>query len=190
QSIRKDLNLSMEQFAFLMGCTRQSLHNWDRSDRNSPQSRMADLLMKLIRESWHTGKTDVVRFLVDQAREVGISIQLGDQAMRQEPIRLEARRMPWSADRSPMLQLAAETDHKSEIVALVKDDDTKGVLSYDFRTASLELKFVRDVGFDRFHVELHFNDGQIEKAQFVTVKDGRMRLLSPTQRSENDVTSV
>src|ERR1700735_3696204 len=40
RELHKQLGLSMEQFSILLGCTRQSLHNWQRIDRFSPQSRM------------------------------------------------------------------------------------------------------------------------------------------------------
>ncbi len=75
QEIRKSLSLTMEQFAFLLGCTRQSLYNWERADRSSPQSRMADLLMKLVRESSERAEVHVLRFLIQDAKQFGVTIQ-------------------------------------------------------------------------------------------------------------------
>jgi len=51
RDLHQQLGLSMEQFAILLGCTRQSLYNWERANRGAPQSRMADVFMRLIRES-------------------------------------------------------------------------------------------------------------------------------------------
>jgi putative zinc finger/helix-turn-helix YgiT family protein len=53
--LRTDLSLSMEDFARLIGCTRQSLSSWEKRNRTSAPSRMADLLMKLVRQSLYTG---------------------------------------------------------------------------------------------------------------------------------------
>lgn len=67
--LRTALGLSMEDFARLIGCTRQSISAWERPDRASPPSRAADLLMKLVRESFHAGPVDVLSFLLDEARK-------------------------------------------------------------------------------------------------------------------------
>ncbi len=77
QGLHKSLDLTMEQFAFLLGCTRQSIYNWERPDRTRPQTRMADLLMKLVRESQVKGQVDVLRFLIQDASLFGIRIDLG-----------------------------------------------------------------------------------------------------------------
>jgi len=74
RELRQRLGLSMEQFAILMGCTRQSLYNWERADRLSPQSRMADLFMRLIRESHSQGQIDVSSFLRGEAQNAGFSL--------------------------------------------------------------------------------------------------------------------
>src|SRR5712691_1129742 len=57
--LRKALNLSMEDFARLIGSTRQSLSMSEKEDRVSPPLRTADLLMKLVRQSLHAGSVDV-----------------------------------------------------------------------------------------------------------------------------------
>lgn len=74
--IRKDLSLSMEKFANLIGCTRQSIYNWENIDRKIPQSRMVDLIITLIKENIYKGKINVVEFLVKEAKKVGIDIKL------------------------------------------------------------------------------------------------------------------
>ncbi|MBT3363381.1 MAG: hypothetical protein HN929_09450 [Chloroflexi bacterium] len=78
--IRKQLDLSMEQFAFLIGCTRQSLHNWGKKNRSQPQSRTADLMMKLVYKSQIEGQIDVTGFLIEEAQKLGITIILSQKA--------------------------------------------------------------------------------------------------------------
>lgn len=73
--LRKTLGLSMEDFARLIGCTRQSIYNWERSDRTSPPSRMADLLLKLVRQSREDGPVDVLAFLLEEAKKWGVVIE-------------------------------------------------------------------------------------------------------------------
>lgn len=74
RDLRKQLGLSMEQFAILLGCTRQSLYNWERTDRSSPQSRMADLFMRLVREAQSRGRINVRSFLTGEAAKLGFQL--------------------------------------------------------------------------------------------------------------------
>lgn len=69
QEVWKSLGLSMEQFAALVGCTRQSLYNWGRPDSTIRQSRMADLMLRLVKESAKTGNVDVLNFLSREAEK-------------------------------------------------------------------------------------------------------------------------
>ncbi|HXH09649.1 MAG TPA: type II TA system antitoxin MqsA family protein [Alphaproteobacteria bacterium] len=90
--LRTSLGLSMEDFARLIGCTRQSISTWERPDRSAPPSRMADLLMKLLRESLRVGAIDVLPFLLGEAQKWGMVIEVqrpsmnsaGDAAMPQD----------------------------------------------------------------------------------------------------------
>lgn len=66
----------MEDFARLIGCTRQSIYNWEKVDRASPPSRMADLLMKLVRQSLHSEMVDVLTFLLEEAKKWGVVIEV------------------------------------------------------------------------------------------------------------------
>jgi putative zinc finger/helix-turn-helix YgiT family protein len=65
--LRGALGLQVMQFARLLGTTRQSVYNWERENRTAPQLRLADLLLKLIREYRTNGAVDVVEFLRTQA---------------------------------------------------------------------------------------------------------------------------
>jgi len=68
--IREALRLSISDFASLLGCTRQTVYNWEREDRNTPQLRMADLLIRLVAESLSKGRIDVVRFLRERTGQI------------------------------------------------------------------------------------------------------------------------
>jgi len=74
--IRNQIGLSMEDFARLIGCTRQSIYNWEKKERNTPPSRMADLLMKLVRESYTKNQVDVISLLLNETNRLGFSIEL------------------------------------------------------------------------------------------------------------------
>jgi len=65
--LRKQLGLSIKDFALLIGTTLQPLSHWELEDRQSPQSRTTDLLMRLIKKSLDEGKVDVLDFLSKQA---------------------------------------------------------------------------------------------------------------------------
>jgi putative zinc finger/helix-turn-helix YgiT family protein len=82
EELRKALSLSIEDFAYLIGCTRQSIYNWERKDREKPQSRMADLIMKLVRHSFYYGKVDVINFLVEEAKKLGITMEIRKDSRR------------------------------------------------------------------------------------------------------------
>jgi putative zinc finger/helix-turn-helix YgiT family protein len=80
--LRTSLGLSMEDFARLIGCTRQSISAWEKPDRSAPPSRMADLLMKLLKESLREGAIDVLPFLLGEAQKWGMVIELRRPSVR------------------------------------------------------------------------------------------------------------
>ncbi|HXM23633.1 MAG TPA: type II TA system antitoxin MqsA family protein [Terriglobales bacterium] len=65
--IRQKLDMSGGDFGLLLGCTRQTVYNWERPDRKAPQLRMADLLLRLVDRSVSEGAIDVLVFLRNQA---------------------------------------------------------------------------------------------------------------------------
>lgn len=75
-AIRKTLGLSMENFAYLIGCTRQSIYNWENKKRKIGQSRMADLIMKLINENIYKRNINILDFLISEAEKVDVQIKL------------------------------------------------------------------------------------------------------------------
>lgn len=74
--LRKDLGISMEDFARLIGSTRQSVSMWEKESRTTPPVRTAGLLMKLVRQSLSGGPVDVLPFLLGEARKWGVVIEL------------------------------------------------------------------------------------------------------------------
>ena len=76
KQLRKDLGISMEDFARLIGTTRQSVSMWEKESRTTPPVRTADLLMKLVRQSLAGEPVDVLPFLLNEARKWGVVIEL------------------------------------------------------------------------------------------------------------------
>ena len=76
RELRKSLGLSMEDFARLIGATRQSISTWEKERRSSPPLRTADLLMRIIQQSLSTEPVDILPFLLEEARKWGIVIQV------------------------------------------------------------------------------------------------------------------
>jgi putative zinc finger/helix-turn-helix YgiT family protein len=74
--LRKALGLSMEDFARLIGSTRQSISMWEKANRTYPPLRTAELLMKLVRQSLQSGPVDVLTFLLEEARKWGVIIEV------------------------------------------------------------------------------------------------------------------
>jgi len=77
RALRERLGLSVTDFAVLIGATRQSVHHWEREGRESEPGRMADLMMRLVREAATRGKDfDVLEFLVKRAEAEGRKVDL------------------------------------------------------------------------------------------------------------------
>jgi putative zinc finger/helix-turn-helix YgiT family protein len=87
-SIRQGLGLSVSSFALLLGTTRQSVYNWERRDRKSPQLGLVDLLLRLVRESAANGNVEVLHFLSEQS---GVEITTATRSDRCTP--------PWRSRR-------------------------------------------------------------------------------------------
>ncbi len=90
-NIRQGLGLPISLFAQLLGTTRQSVYNWERKDRKSPQLRLVDLLLRLIRESTASGTVDVLQFLSEQSE---VELTLPNRARRCNSPRRSPRRDP------------------------------------------------------------------------------------------------
>ena len=74
RTLPAQLGLSATDFALLIGSTRQSLHNWTRSQRESEPGRSADLLIRLGQASYENGEVDIIDFLVREAEKWGVPL--------------------------------------------------------------------------------------------------------------------
>jgi putative zinc finger/helix-turn-helix YgiT family protein len=194
KKLRKELGLPMEQFAILLGCTRQSLYNWERSDRVVAQSRMADLFMRLIRESRSLGQIDVLGYLSAQAEKAGFHLAISSKAKPTAPILAFARRVPvsqLSAQVHHPLPFATDTEAQQKAVALVTEDNKAiATLSYDYRGAKLVLVFLHAVPFVEFDAEIQFKDGKQTTGKHATIRDQEATLLTETTHTEEDVAQI
>lgn len=73
RTIRQSLGLSVIDFAFLLGVTRQTVHAWEHSN-GGVQLGPTALLLGLLAETLAEGETRVVDYLVTAVRERGQSI--------------------------------------------------------------------------------------------------------------------
>ena len=76
RALRTSMDLSLEDFARLIGCTRQSVMAWEHSERTTPPSRMADLLLRLLQRAWADGTVNVTSLLLEEAKKWGVIIEL------------------------------------------------------------------------------------------------------------------
>lgn len=74
--LRKQLGLEMKDFALLIGCTLQSLSNWENPSRRKPQPRVADLMMRLLRASLQKGEIDVLKFLLIHVKKMDVELKI------------------------------------------------------------------------------------------------------------------
>ena len=176
----------MEDFAYLIGCTRQSIYNWEKKDREKPQSRMADLLIKLVRHSFEVGKVDVIDFLIKDAEGLGIAIEVKGKANTfvGKVIPLNVKKVPKGYFRESKgdPQLAAATiEEKEPTVAETSDQELIGILRYDYKTAALWLEIKKDTfGLKIVDVEFITNDDKHHSMENVEVKYNRILLLPET----------
>ena len=76
KQLRKDLGLLMEEFAQLIGSTRQSVPMWEKETRTKPPVRIADLLMKRVCQFLAGEPVDVLPSLLNEARKWRVIAEL------------------------------------------------------------------------------------------------------------------
>jgi putative zinc finger/helix-turn-helix YgiT family protein len=196
EAIRKSLSLSMEDFAFLIGCTRQSIYNWEKKDREKPQSRMADLIIKLVRHSFEIGKVDIIAFLVEEAKRLGITIEVKRKShnLAGNIIPLNIKRVSKNYFREPKggLSLAAAAVEERELtIAESSNQELISILHYDYGTAALSLEIEKNtIGLKIVDIELVTNDDRHYIRQNVKIEDNRILLLSETEYTEEKVREI
>lgn len=194
REIRKQIGLSMEQFAAMIGCTRQSLYNWERSEREAPQSRMADVFMRLVREAHLVGSIEVLKFLTSEAEKLGIQLDLPQKTTQPVPLFLTPRKISAklvSRIVEETLALTADTETPSETVVMVTDHEQQlATLFYDYTAATLNLHFLHSVPFDEFDADISFKDGTSVKRERALIKNYEATLIAKTARTEDDIAAV
>ncbi|OGW16242.1 MAG: hypothetical protein A3G93_00925 [Nitrospinae bacterium RIFCSPLOWO2_12_FULL_45_22] len=197
EAVRKSLGLSMEDFAYLIGCTRQSIYNWEKKDREKPQSRMADLLIKLVRYSFEVGKVDVINFLTEEAKKLGITIEVAKQTSSTligNIIHLNVKKVPRDYFQKPKgsLSLAAVAVEEREItIAESLEQELTGILHYDYGRAALSLEIEKNtIGLKIVDFELVTNNDRHYIRQDVKIEDNRILLLSDTEYTEDKVREI
>jgi putative zinc finger/helix-turn-helix YgiT family protein len=196
--LRTTLGLSMDDFARLIGSTRQSISAWEKPDRSTPPSRMADLLMKLLWESLRSGAIDVLPLLLGEAQKWGIVIELRRPPMRSAQngdMVLRAKNVPARdiQQERDALALAAATGAEGGDLVVVESADEKrvGILTYDYERAALILTMTRDLTpWNTINVEIETVDGQHIAGPRVSCQERRLVLLENTPLREKDVVQI
>lgn len=198
ERMRKALGLSMENFALLIGSTRQSLYNWENHMRSRPQSRMADLLIKLVDKSRSEGKVNVVDFLVEEAQKLGVFIELPVERKVTELAKSLVLRVKRVAEQgfapklTGKLGLAAEQETGRKIsVVEMEDGKMFGRLKYDYGSAALILEVEqKDLDIRSYDFELITNDGNAIKSGLPEVEDGQVTLLKDSKYTDRDIKEI
>jgi putative zinc finger/helix-turn-helix YgiT family protein len=195
--LRTSLGLSMEDFARLIGCTRQSISAWEKRDRPSPPLRMADLLMKLVRRSLQVGPVDVISFLLEEAKKWGVVIEIRKIAasLEERSIVLRPKHVRQSTlpEQTRGLALAAETSAKEEesIVVETADGKVMGILGFDFERAALILELTGDFSpWKSADVEIETRGGRHFTVQGLSLEQRRLVLMEKTEIGEGDVSQI
>jgi len=195
--LRKTLGLSMEDFARLIGCTRQSIYNWEKLDRSSPPSRMADLLMKLVRQSLSSGSIDVLAFILQEAKKWGVVLEVRQTATSPD-VNASIVLRPKLVSRNVLkqlceeLSLAAKTESEEEEL-LVETPDGKpvGILEYKYELAALVLNFTGEFApWKLIDAEIETQDGRHLTNQELLIQEHRLVLIEKTTVREKDVARI
>jgi len=197
KATRKSLGLSMEDFAYFLGCTRQSIHNWEKKDRKIPQSRMADLLIRLVRYSSEIGKVDVINFLIEEAKKLGLNVEAkGENNVPQanNVIQLTVKRVPenYFQESKDNAELAAASGERNEItIAETTDRGLCGIIRYNYQTGNLWIEITKDTfGLRTVDVELQTDDDNRYTRENVEIEGNQIILLTKTRHKENNVKEI
>jgi len=198
ERVRKTLGLSMENFALLIGSTRQSLYNWENPSRSRPQSRMADLLIKLVDKSRSEGKVNVIDFLIKESRKLGVFIELPMERKVTELAESLVLKVKQVAEQllapkpAGKLGLVAEQEAGRKIsVVEMEDGKVFGRLKYDYKTATLFLEVEqKDLNLKPYNVELITSDGEVTRSTLHEVEDGKVTLLKDSKYTDRDIKEI
>lgn len=193
QDLIKQLGLSMEQFANFVGCTRQSLYNWQRPERTAPQSRMADLFLRLIRESHLQGQVDVIDFLSTEGSKLGFDLDVSRTKVNATIVAFPQRVQTDSSASATdsQLRLAAASDASEESVVLVTEFGDKIARAFHgFQDGTLKFEFAPSVPFTEFDTEICFKDGTSITASDLRVTQTEAVSVCRTPHTEDEISRV
>jgi putative zinc finger/helix-turn-helix YgiT family protein len=211
-NLRSSLNLSMEDFARLLGCTRQSISAWERPDRAATPSRMADLLMRLLRHSVEKGDVNVLSVLLEEAKRWGVVIEIrrkskvssepstsskvssAPHTTSNQPLVLKPRSVAVSAkshEASGQLALAASSGRTQQKIELFAEDSRSiGTLEYDFRSARLILRLTSRLPWDQVDIDVVDHDGHVFTQRGRTATEGELVLAEKTKLRQSHIRLV
>jgi putative zinc finger/helix-turn-helix YgiT family protein len=195
--LRTALGLSMEDFARLIGCTRQSISAWEKRGRTTVPSRMADILMRLVRRSLERGVVDAIAFLLDEAQKWGVVIEVRrppNRLEKNEGIVLLMKKRPKRAvaqESSPLDLVAAASGEEEQIIAETMDGKRVGVLEYDFKKADLILRAEGPFpSWTLVDMKIITHDGQNIKKDQIKRKENSFVLMEKTPLHAEDVVQI
>jgi putative zinc finger/helix-turn-helix YgiT family protein len=194
--LRKTLGLSMEDFARLMGCTRQSIYNWEKTDRTAPPSRMADLVMRMVNQSLRSGTIDVITFLLEEARKWGVVVEIRREAAPSgQSMVLRTKHIKQNALPQPVrkLTLAAESAlEEDELIAVeTLEGEAVGLLRYDYELAALVLDINGNFPpWKVVDVEIETDSGECFANHELSVHNRHLILLKKTPIREDKVVQI
>ena len=188
----------MEDFARLIGATRQSISAWEKPGRASPPSRTADLLMKLVRQPLYSKTVDVLTSLLEEVKKWGIIIQLRSSAKLSAAnasiiLRPKSGRQGTPPNHTREFSLAADTALGEEAPLIVETMDGRplGVLRYDYEQAALTLDITGDLPpWQIADIELETQDGQRFTEQGVSLQERCVVFPKTTQLREKDIAQI
>src|SRR2546423_1171193 len=125
---------------------------------------MADLFMRMVRESHRVGEINILDFLTSEATKQGFDLKVSPRSKSIAPILMFPRKnspRQLSSDSPQTPALAADSEILTEEVDLVSEQDQElsARLSYDFPSGALKLVFLQPVPFGEFDAEIQFTDG-------------------------------
>jgi len=200
-NLRQELGLSMEQFAMLVGCTRQSLHNWEKTDRARPQSRTVDLLMKLVDKGRTNREVNVIQFLVEEAKKLGIEIRLrrmdsGEPTALPELLILQIEQIveqSWAESEPEEIReyVAQNETGQAATVAKTPDGNRVGKLIYEFLTGNIVLELeADDWDLRNYYIELVTNTGERVEGEPEHIEERKIILLKNSDYTDKEIKEV
>ncbi|HEY3313670.1 MAG TPA: helix-turn-helix domain-containing protein [Bacillota bacterium] len=178
RELRQSLGLTTEQFAQLIGSTRQSIYNWELPNRKSNQSRTADLLFRLVSESWQTGKVEVIAFLTQRAKEWGHELHLQGGNEGDTTFWLKVQCSPLKEETPAYAKLAADSGG-DRMIRVLRDASGRacGEISYDFAEGALAVELYDGHGDRPVDMEVVYTDGARNTVPGLDLSTGRSTFL-------------